>query len=86
MHHTAVAGTIDRRDIEVEVYIAGTLVKESEWDDVYYVVPAPAADIRLENLVIEPAEVYVGEKVTISVVATNYGNKSGSRTVTCTVS
>jgi len=37
VHHTAVAGTIDRRDIEVEVYIAGKLVKESEWDDVYYV-------------------------------------------------
>ena len=47
--HTAVAGTIDRRDAEVEVYIAGRLVKESEWDDVYYVVPPPTpptSDIR----------------------------------------
>ena len=46
----------------------------------------PVADIRVENLVIEPAEVYVGEKVTISVKATNYGNASGSRTIICTVS
>ncbi|MBA7606571.1 hypothetical protein ES703_13721 [subsurface metagenome] len=86
VHHTAVAGTIDRRDIQVEVYIAGRLVKESEWDDVYYVVPAPVADIRVENLTIEPSQVYVGEKVTISIVATNYGNATGSKTITCTVS
>ncbi|GAI08993.1 unnamed protein product, partial [marine sediment metagenome] len=37
VHHTAIAGTIDRRDVEVEVYVGGKLVKESEWDDVYYV-------------------------------------------------
>ena len=46
----------------------------------------PVADIRVENLVIEPAEVNVGEKVTISVKATNYGNASGSKTIICTVS
>lgn len=47
--HTAIAGTIDRRDVEVEVYIAGKLVKENEWDDVYYVerLPEPpTSDIR----------------------------------------
>lgn len=86
VHHTAVAGTIDRRDIQVEVYVAGRLVKESEWDDVYYVTVPPAADIRVENLTIEPSQVYVGEKVTISIVATNYGNATGSKTITCTVS
>lgn len=46
----------------------------------------PVADIRVENLVVSPAEVYVGEKVTISCTAKNYGNKAGSRTITCTVS
>ncbi len=46
----------------------------------------PVADIQLENLVIEPAEVYLGEKVTISVKATNYGNATGSKTIICTVS
>lgn len=35
--HTAVKGTIDRRDVGVEVYIGSTLIKEGEWDDVYYV-------------------------------------------------
>jgi len=46
----------------------------------------PVADIRIENLVIEPPEVMVGEAVTISVVATNYGGASGSKTINCTVS
>jgi len=49
VHHTAIEGTIDRRDVEVEVYIAGRLVKEDEWDDLYYVIPLPVppeADIR----------------------------------------
>lgn len=41
--HTAVKGTIDRRDIEVEIYIGGKLVKQNEWDDVYYVKPVEEA-------------------------------------------
>ena len=47
---------------------------------------APVADIRVGSLVISPTEVYVGELVTISVIATNYGTASGSKTITCTVS
>ncbi len=43
------------------------------------------ADIRLENLVIEPAEVNVGQKVTISVTAKNYGAAAGTKTIVCTV-
>jgi len=45
----------------------------------------PVADIRVEDLYITPAEVMVGEKVTISVVAKNYGTVAGSRKITCTV-
>ncbi|MBA7521254.1 hypothetical protein ES705_13359 [subsurface metagenome] len=48
-------------------------------------VEVPVADIRVEDLTIEPAEVYVGEKVTISVLAKNYGTKAGSRTIICNV-
>ncbi|GAI72163.1 unnamed protein product, partial [marine sediment metagenome] len=44
------------------------------------------ADIRVENLVIEPAEVDIGQKVTISVMATNYGTASGTKKIVCTVS
>ncbi len=84
-HHTAIAGTIDRRDVEIEVHVSGKLVKQSEWDDVYYVAPAPAADIRLENLTIYPPEVPVGGLVAISVRATNYGSKAGTKKVVCTV-
>lgn len=47
---------------------------------------APVADIRVGSLVISPTEVYVGELVTISVIATNYGGAVGSKTITCTVS
>jgi ethanolamine utilization microcompartment shell protein EutS len=46
----------------------------------------PVADIRVEDLVISPTEPIVGEVVTIIVTATNYGNASGSKTITCTVS
>lgn len=45
----------------------------------------PVADIRVEDLVISPSEVMVGEPVTISVVATNYGSAVGSKTIVCTV-
>jgi len=47
---------------------------------------APVADIQLSDLVISPTSCYVGDEVTISVTATNYGNASGSRTITATVS
>lgn len=85
VHHTAVAGTIDRRDIEVEIYVAGKLVKQSEWDDVYYVSIPPAADIRVENLMIEPAECYVGGRILISVTARNYGTAAGTKRIVCSV-
>lgn len=45
----------------------------------------PVADIRVENLRIEPTECYVGDRVLISVTAKNYGNKAGSRTIVCDV-
>ena len=84
--HTAIAGTIDRRDVKVEIYVGGKLVKDSEWDDVYYVSIPPVADIRVENLTITPSEVYVEEKVTISVTAKNYGTAAGTKVITCNVS
>jgi len=45
----------------------------------------PVADIRVENLVISPTEVQVGQTVTIKVTATNYGTIAGSKTIVCTV-
>ena len=49
-------------------------------------VEVPVADIKVENLFIDKAEVYVEEKVTISVVATNYGMAAGTKRIVCTVS
>ncbi len=45
----------------------------------------PVADIRVENLVIEPAEVNVDQKVTITCTVTNIGAAAGTRTIVCTV-
>lgn len=45
----------------------------------------PLADIRVEAIEISPGEVNVGEQVTISVTATNYGTAAGSKKITCTV-
>jgi len=47
--------------------------------------PKGVADIRLENLRIEPTECYVGDRVLISVTAVNRGTASGSKTITCNV-
>lgn len=52
--HTAIEGTIDRRDVEVEVYIAGKMVKEDEWDDVYY-VKRPEVELETLEVKIDPA-------------------------------
>lgn len=46
----------------------------------------PVADIRVENLIIEPAEVEVGQEVLISVTATNYGMAQGTKVIKCLVS
>lgn len=42
-------------------------------------------DIRVSDLIIEPAELYVGEQVSISVLVTNQGEVAGSYTVNCEV-
>lgn len=48
--------------------------------------PALAAeDIVISDLLIEPSEVYVGEPVTISLVATNVGETAGSYEVNCEI-
>jgi len=46
---------------------------------------AAVADIRVEDLSISPAEVMVGETVTISCRATNYGTAPGTKKIVCTV-
>jgi len=41
-YHTAIGTDAERRDVEVEVYVGGTLIVQDEWDDIYYVsVAAP---------------------------------------------
>lgn len=45
--------------------------------------PIPPENIILSNLTISPSEVYVGDQVSISVVATNIGGTAGSYEITC---
>jgi len=47
--------------------------------------PVPPENIVLSDLIIEPTAVYVGEPVSISVIATNIGETAGSYEVTCEV-
>ena len=73
IHHTTVEGTIDRRDVEVEVYIDTQLVKESEWDDVFYVgvPPEEVIDFDLTRPTVTPAEITPGTAVTITCPVTS---------------
>ena len=47
--------------------------------------PISPENIILSDLVVSPSEVYVGEPVLISVIATNIGEMAGSYEVTCEV-
>jgi len=49
------------------------------------VYPTPQAAFQVSNLVIDPAEVYVGETVNIMVTVTNTGNAPGTREVQCII-
>ncbi len=51
----------------------------------FLAIEAPEAMFEVTGLVIEPAAVYVGEPVTISVTVTNVGGKAGSYEVTLEV-
>lgn len=75
-----VEGTIDRRDIQVEVYIDGTLVKESEWDDVYYVgrPPEEVIDFDLTRPSVTPATITPGTPITITCPVTSACTKEQS--------
>jgi len=77
---TAIAGTIDRRDVEVEIYVGGTLVKESEWDDVYYVTAAEVIAFDLTRPTASPSQVSPGATVTITCPVTSKCTKAQSVT------
>lgn len=49
-------------------------------------VPPEVGEFEVTDLIISPAEVYVGEPVAISVLVTNIGAERGTKTVTLEVS
>lgn len=75
--HTAIAGTIDRRDLEVEVYVGDTIAKQSEWDDVFYVkAPEDIVNFDLEKPTASPSEVAPYDTVTITCLVTSRCTRS----------
>lgn len=44
----------------------------------FVAIEAPEAEFVVSDLTINPTEVYIGEPVSISVVVTNVGNKTGT--------
>jgi len=50
-----VLGTIDRRDVGVEVYYANELIASGQWDDVYFVEVAPPPEITVIGIDINGA-------------------------------
>jgi archaellum component FlaF (FlaF/FlaG flagellin family) len=78
--HTSIAGTIDRRDVEVEIYVGGELVKESEWDDIFYVTAAEVIDFDLSTPTASPSQVDPGATVTITCPVTSRSTKVQSVT------
>jgi uncharacterized membrane protein len=48
-------------------------------------VVEPVANIKVENLNIEPPQVVAGEKTQVSVTVTNYGDGAGEKVVQCEV-
>ncbi|MBA7555060.1 hypothetical protein ES705_47708 [subsurface metagenome] len=82
VHHTAIAGTIDRRDVEVEIYVGGKLVKESEWDDVYYVTAPPVpptSDIRNFDFQAAEGTYEIEERVSYSAPYEYKGKAQGGK-------
>ncbi|MDD5510418.1 MAG: hypothetical protein PHI12_06395, partial [Dehalococcoidales bacterium] len=63
---TAVAGSIDRRDIGVELFVGGTSITSDEWDDVFYVTSAPVVAFTLGQPSASPGQVAPGSAVTIT--------------------
>jgi hypothetical protein len=71
--HTALAGSIDRRDVEVEIYVGGQLIEQNEWDDVFYVTveggnggeptTPPDADLRNVEFTITEGNYEIGQSV-----------------------
>ena len=49
-------------------------------------VIAEPADIQVTSITVTPAQLYIGEQVTIQVGVTNFGGMTGTKTITCTVS
>jgi hypothetical protein len=48
----------------------------------FTVIPAPAGNIQLSELTVNPKQVYPGDTITITVKATNIGGSPESKTVT----
>ena len=79
----AVAGSIDRRDIGVEVYVGGQLITSDEWDDVFYVQSGGSTSFSLGQPSALPNPASPGSTVTITCPITS--NSSEVKSVTANI-
>jgi len=82
-YHTAIGTDAERRDVEVEVYVGGTLIVQDEWDDIYYVEKKFAGAItgKWINKAPEGSKIPIPTEVTVDdntfEVGVRYKNYSG---------
>jgi len=80
VNHIAIAGTIDRRDVGVQIILNGQVAAEDEWDDVFYVTTAEVIAFDLSNPTATPSQVSPGATVTITCPVTSRCSKNQSVT------
>jgi uncharacterized protein YlxP (DUF503 family) len=75
--HTTTAGTIDRRDVGVQIMVNSNVVAEDEWDDVFYVTAGGGEEIvfDLSQPTATPSQVSPGATVTITCPVTSRSAK-----------
>jgi len=70
-YHTAIGTDVEKRDVEIEVYVAGTLIVQDEWDDIYYVSGGPPAGSITSTMISKSPE---GSKIPLPTTVAADGN------------
>lgn len=81
VNRTTVVGTIDRRDVGIDLYVGSQLIMSHEWDDVYYVAqPEEVIAFDLTSITATPSQVNPGTTVNIRATVVSRSDKSQSVT------
>ena len=90
VNYVAAVGTIDRRDVGIEIYVGGASIKSNEWDDVFYVTQPeqpptpPKADIQNFDFMPTKGTYKIGDKVPFTARYEYKGKKQSGQLVLST--